>query len=665
MMFFRMGGEDVKVLIFSLTTIVTGQNVLQRFDEIRKEVKKAKEDREYMKVINLREKAAHLVYDIKTAKIYKGMFPDRYGEYMNTVTSNLPYYTYSKEELLELYNLFPENREIELNIKRIYLNRSKSLQEVEKTLKIFPDLRAEDYSLRFVHDLSTLKKYNKIFPDSFNSSALKELDELIEKNRNIDQREKLDEIRKKVKKADHSSIVYSLKSEATNYVDGYQTAKIFKEIFNDLDQHDKFANIIINRLEYILKREELYKLTEIFPNQRLIDIKKMYLIKSTSLNQIEEALNRFPDLYREKAEDMAIYYVDNLESALRFKEIFPAMKRDHKWTLESIFKVEVYMITDIDRLDEVISRYPELKKYSIEKAFQLVNNIKNLKVYKDIFGNQHKTDRELLNKLDKEELLQITKVFNDQDIIKTAGMIYLKKAETVLDLENARSKFPNIEEKIVNTAIAEINSIEKAVQVKNSFPDQKEQIAKNAVEYVYDLNSIKLFRNHFYTDKYKEEIIKKMIIISLQKELNSILDLYSVNNKEQILNLNYQYRETETKVDQLRKENPRFNIQGEMIDRNQEDILLWGKAIPANRDYNTYGTLIDNSNIIVKNYYKDGFRIDFYNGGYHFLLGKEKGESSTGQTVPIWVYGDKPEKLKDVEEELNSIKKDIKKLKIN
>ncbi|MDP8206813.1 MAG: hypothetical protein P9L92_09140 [Candidatus Electryonea clarkiae] len=88
-----------------------------------------------------------------------------------------------------------------------------------------------------------------------------------------------------------------------------------------------------------------------------------------------------------------------------------------------------------------------------------------------------------------------------------------------------------------------------------------------------------------------------------------------------------------------------FQIQGEINDRSENSILIYGTAFPTDSDYSKLGNLHE-GNILVKNPHNDAISMDSYGWvklAFHRYEGKEYGENAFGGSVPIYVYGSKRE----------------------
>ncbi|MCX6174528.1 MAG: hypothetical protein NTZ27_07260 [Ignavibacteriales bacterium] len=112
---------------------------------------------------------------------------------------------------------------------------------------------------------------------------------------------------------------------------------------------------------------------------------------------------------------------------------------------------------------------------------------------------------------------------------------------------------------------------------------------------------------------------------------------------------------------------PLFKITGEIKDRDRElsFIQLWGIAYPVNQDFNTYGSLIQNGNIIVQNPLKSNMQYNYYTEGEHYFIEKRYSKNTFGGDVVVFVFGDIPDKEASVKMEnlrnaISTLKSEIK-----
>lgn len=102
---------------------------------------------------------------------------------------------------------------------------------------------------------------------------------------------------------------------------------------------------------------------------------------------------------------------------------------------------------------------------------------------------------------------------------------------------------------------------------------------------------------------------------------------------------------------------PCFVVWGTVRDHDRENLVLWGQAHPVPCEGNNLetiptssrewaeGNLAHDGNIVVSNYDVDHLcPSGTYLSGKHHYIGKSRGKGVFGQTVPIRVYGDAPNK---------------------
>ena len=88
-----------------------------------------------------------------------------------------------------------------------------------------------------------------------------------------------------------------------------------------------------------------------------------------------------------------------------------------------------------------------------------------------------------------------------------------------------------------------------------------------------------------------------------------------------------------------------FKIVGEVIDRDRDKLILFGKAIPMGGNMDTYGAVLRDASLVVMNPQVQGMPRK-YVGDHHFLR-KTKGVNAYNAPVPVWVYGGLPKPVLD------------------
>jgi len=89
---------------------------------------------------------------------------------------------------------------------------------------------------------------------------------------------------------------------------------------------------------------------------------------------------------------------------------------------------------------------------------------------------------------------------------------------------------------------------------------------------------------------------------------------------------------------------PRFQVDGEVRDRDETRLVVFGLAVPMNpSDQNHLGSVMRKASIVVENYDQRRLMGGQYYACQHNYLRKETGKNGFGGSVPVWVYGAAPE----------------------
>jgi hypothetical protein len=80
----------------------------------------------------------------------------------------------------------------------------------------------------------------------------------------------------------------------------------------------------------------------------------------------------------------------------------------------------------------------------------------------------------------------------------------------------------------------------------------------------------------------------------------------------------------------------RFRIFGEIVDREQAAVLVWGVAQPENGNYAAFGTHTTNANLLVLN--PTFTNAVLYHERGLCLLKKDQTANQYGALVPVWIY---------------------------
>lgn len=110
---------------------------------------------------------------------------------------------------------------------------------------------------------------------------------------------------------------------------------------------------------------------------------------------------------------------------------------------------------------------------------------------------------------------------------------------------------------------------------------------------------------------------------------------------------------------------PLFIIYGEIKDREENFLQIWGTALPVSNDFSSPGTVEEN-NIIVVNPEKDKILYNNYAGGKHYYLYKGFSKNAFGVDVPVRYYGELPtetkNKINSLSDEINILERKIESL---
>lgn len=88
---------------------------------------------------------------------------------------------------------------------------------------------------------------------------------------------------------------------------------------------------------------------------------------------------------------------------------------------------------------------------------------------------------------------------------------------------------------------------------------------------------------------------------------------------------------------------PRFLISGDVKDRDETSLAVFGVAVPNDlARQNDLGAVMRKASVVVEGYHQRGLMGgQFYNGEHNFLR-KAEGKNAFGAAVPVWVYGAAP-----------------------
>ncbi len=113
---------------------------------------------------------------------------------------------------------------------------------------------------------------------------------------------------------------------------------------------------------------------------------------------------------------------------------------------------------------------------------------------------------------------------------------------------------------------------------------------------------------------------------------------------------------------------------GEIVDRDENQILVYGNAYPVNIDgshdqnrINDFGAFVSGkANLQVKNYSLKSVTANNYGGNgptFHHFIGKTYGQNAFGGNVPIYVYGE-PEMITQEQDKITQLEMKLSLLRI-
>jgi hypothetical protein len=111
-----------------------------------------------------------------------------------------------------------------------------------------------------------------------------------------------------------------------------------------------------------------------------------------------------------------------------------------------------------------------------------------------------------------------------------------------------------------------------------------------------------------------------------------------------LANVQREITSTSERVQKLYQEHPIFQIVGEIKDRDEKSLTIWGRAYPIGSK-GALGTNFYEANLIVINPDKRCDHGSHYLEGKHCFMRKSTGTNAFGAPVHVWVYGDPPEEM--------------------
>lgn len=663
-----------------------------------------------------RSKAVKYVKDLKTARDFKQLFPnlDDYNKETREIYRKLKN-KLNREELIKLSEIF-KNQSFN-GLDDLLLKKSENIDDVLDTLNRYPNFKkyrpsyvrkiaynfvkdrtsAEKFLAEFIeHNEYTkrAKEYLKESPSAKKETFNKQKE--INKNSKIKDNSKLDNnndykekniVDKKLndeKEKDgyakmvklESDIIsgkrseITAKKEAVKYVDSLKTADKFHNVFyKSINNND--VDSIINNLKDDLNTTEIKKLITIFSDFPAVStLIYEYLDRSKNLDQMIKAAKEFKDYkYQATAGRKALKYVNSLDSAVKYKNNFyEYAARSNGPANSQLYEIVKANLNNSKSIDDAIKITKDFRDvFSIikmrEQVISLVNTKDKLLKFVNYYPLENLKIDKVLSQLSKAELFEVAKNFKINKIQSAARQRYFNQSISYLEYRNIINYFPEYKNETVNIVLNSINNIDQAVKAKNAIPELKTEIRKKALNHVNDLYSAKLYNDNFLVNNDKLKVIKKLIKTLSHDDLEKLLDEYKVfADREKIYRLHQKYHKINEQYIKISSKNTEFNIQGQLKDRSEDVLYLRGRSSPVNAALSTYGTLLDESNIYIINYNQDKLKDNFYLSKGHYLIEKRMGENYFGQNVPVWIYGDKPEKLSEIEKRLSEINKQINRL---
>jgi len=90
----------------------------------------------------------------------------------------------------------------------------------------------------------------------------------------------------------------------------------------------------------------------------------------------------------------------------------------------------------------------------------------------------------------------------------------------------------------------------------------------------------------------------------------------------------------------------RFTVTGDVTDRTETALAVWGFSFPPSRDANVFGAVMgQEGNLVVQNFAANGLAGGRFYRGEHYLVEKRAGKNGFGAEVPVYVFGDAPAEL--------------------
>ena len=113
-----------------------------------------------------------------------------------------------------------------------------------------------------------------------------------------------------------------------------------------------------------------------------------------------------------------------------------------------------------------------------------------------------------------------------------------------------------------------------------------------------------------------------------------------------------QLQAEQEKLESYREATTLFSVTGKITGKEKNALQLWGHALPSKGAMDHWAQQTREANIVVINPQPK------YSGGYymglHYFVKKASGKNAYGGSVPIWVFGDLPPKVKSETDKITS-----------
>ena len=384
-----------------------------------------------------------------------------------------------------------------------------------------------------------------------------------------------EEVQQAEKDYDRNKII-NLKEEAAELVNDLETAAKFKEIFLELPPHDNQAEAVVERLSESLAEAELYELMKLFPeNYSISSVHRSILDKSDSLEDLEKLLNQVPEnnYVFHPARSKAVRYVDDLESAAYFKEIFPDLDSYNKEAAQIYRKLKDRLNREeIIKLAEIFKeqKFNNIDHLILQKSENMEDVLDTLERYPEFKTYIPSQVKKLAYKFvkDSESAQKFLAEFPDDNQYKAGAEKYLSQASAAdskdrqkenIERENETDKLREAENtepekklKLDKNKSAGYNKLIELEAAINSGLKSEMSAKKEAFKYVDSLNAAEKFKDIFYNSIGNSDIadLTDGLLADLNKnEIKELITLFSEYPASR--NLIYKYIDQSENLDQV------------------------------------------------------------------------------------------------------------------